>query len=310
MAIFSGFNNLANAIGNATRNFQSVAGNVRTFSNQLNQVANIVSTTASFINNPVKTVKNLLDFNNDGKLNLNDLGTRIRMTGNALQGVGFGAAPQRQEITIPRVINDDDIRSEAESEWRVRLEVPKIIATGEVIAPLLSKTNGHMVFPFNPVILFGQSANYSTITPTHSNFPFYAYRNSQVDNITITGEYYVENADDAAYWIATIHFLRTMTKMFYGKSEPLGNPPLMTRLKGYGSHVLNNVPVLITNFTVDLPADVDYIPCVVDGKTNYVPTQSQITVTCAPNYARSAVARFSLNDYAKGSLINKAGGFM
>lgn len=309
MAIFSGFNNLAGAINSAFNN-TAVAGTIRNVADTLTRTANIAGVAASFINNPVKTVKNLLDFNNDGKLNLKDLGTAIRMSGNALQGVGFGAAPQRQTITIPRVVNDDDIRSEAESEWRVRLEVPKIIAVGDVLEPLIIKTNSHMVFPFNPVILFGQSANYSQITPTHSNFPFHAYRNSQVDNITITGEYYVENADDAKYWIATIHFLRTMTKMFYGQSEPLGNPPLMTRLKGYGSHVLNNIPVLITNFTVDLPADVDYIPCVVGGTTNYVPTQSQITVTCAPNYARSAVARFSLNDYAAGNLTNKPGGFM
>ena len=82
--------------------------------------------------------------------------------------------------------------------------------------------------------------------------------------------------------------------MFYGQSEDQGNPPPVCRLNGYGKHVFNNVPVLITNFTTDMPADVDYIECNVNGNVDYVPTQSIFTVTVVPNYARSAHSKFSL----------------
>ena len=120
-----------------------------------------------------------------------------------------------------------------------------------------------MIFPFNPTVLLSHSANYSQIQPTHTNYPYNAYENSQVDAITITGEFYQENENDAKYWIACLHFLRTATKMFYGNSNPLGNPPVVCRLNGYGKHILNNMPVVITNFTTDLPVDVDYIQCTV-----------------------------------------------
>ena len=107
-----------------------------------------------------------------------------------------------------------------------------------------------------------------------------------------------------------MHFLRSATKMFYGNSNPLGNPPVVCRLNGYGKHVLNNMPVVITNFTTDLPVDVDYIQCTINGMPNYVPTMSSITVTLQPQYARRSQAGFSLNDYAGGRHIGGAEGFV
>ena len=34
---------------------------------------------------------------------------------------------------------------------------------------------------------------------------------------------------------------------------------LFVKLNGYGDYVFNNVPVVITTFTVDMPSEVDYI---------------------------------------------------
>jgi len=171
-------------------------------------------------------------------------------------------------------------------------------------------TGNRMIFPFNPTVLLSHSANYSQIQPTHTNYPYNAYESSQVDAITITGEFYQENENDARYWIACLHFLRSATKMFYGGSDPLGNPPVVCRLNGYGKHVLNNIPVVITNFTTDLPVDVDYIQCTVNGLPNYVPTQSSITVTLQPQYARRSQAGFSLNQFAGGGHVNGDEGFV
>jgi hypothetical protein len=74
--------------------------------------------------------------------------------------------------------------------------------------------------------------------------------------------------------------------------------------------VLNNIPAVITNFTTDLPVDVDYIQATVNGKVNYVPTQSSITVTLQPQYARRSQAGFSLNQYAAGNHIGGKEGFI
>lgn len=211
--------------------------------------------------------------------------------------------------------------STATQDWRVSLAVPDVIRGGSILAPF-AKTNNRMIFPFTPTIVYSHTANYNTLSPTHSNYQFYAYQNSQVDQIQLTGEFYSENEADARYWIACVHFLRTMTKMFYGAGEYLGNPPPLSRLNGYGKHVLNNIPVIITNFTVDLPADVDYIACSISGSTetpvgtqavnniNYVPSQSTITIQVVPNYARASQSQFNLKTFANGGFIGDEKGFI
>ena len=215
--------------------------------------------------------------------------------------------PKDKKITVPTII---DSRSQAAPlDWRVTLGVPDQITGGEVLAPLVN-TNNKMIFPFTPEIQISHSANYSQITPTHTNYAFNAYQNSKVENIQISGTFVVENEADAKYWIACLHFLRSMTKMFYGAGANLGNPPLVSRLNGYGKHVLNNIPVLISNFSIDLKNDVDYVPCTVDGQVDYAPTQSTITVICSPNYARRSHSKFDLTKFANGDFVNGQEGFV
>ena len=95
--------------------------------------------------------------------------------------------------------------------------------------------------------------------PVHTNYPFYAYENSRVDQMTITAHFYVQNEIEARYWVAAVHYLRSMTKMSYGLSPNKGAPPPVVRLNGYGDYTFKDVPVIITNFTFDLKEDVDYI---------------------------------------------------
>ena len=90
--------------------------------------------------------------------------------------------------------------------------------------------------------------------------------------------------------MACLHYLRTMTKMDYGLNST-GSPPPIAKLNGYGDYIFNNVPVVIANFTVDLPADVDYIATAlegadIEGATSWVPTNSQISVTLKPTFSR------------------------
>lgn len=266
------------------------------------------------------------------------LGSAKRMASNAIQGVSEGAAPQRTkrvEATVaPNVSTVDSVIN----DWRVSLTVPPQIAGGPVLEPLSNtreinpttgagqtslggigitgnasnSVSGRMIFPFTPVIMMSQRANYQTVDVIHANYPFQAYQNSQIDDITITGDFYVENEQDARYWIACVHFLRSMTKMFYGNGSNLGSPPPMSRLNGYGKHVLNDIPVVISNFTVDLQSEVDYIPCTVPGaaEPDYVPTYSTIMVVCTPNYARRSHAKFNLREFANGSNVGGPEGFV
>jgi|AntDeeMinimDraft_6_1070357.scaffolds.fasta_scaffold00161_16 hypothetical protein len=208
-------------------------------------------------------------------------------------------------------------------DWRVKLSLPTQFTADKLLAPLAE--NSGLVFPYTPTIILGHSANYNSLQPVHTNYPFQLYENSSVQEIVITGDFTVENESDGRYWIAAIHYLRSVTKMFYGNGENSGQPPPRVLLNGYGDFVFNNVPCVVTNFTVDLPSDVDYIavpmnvtaPLAGDGRsgnngqgTAWVPSSSLITVTVMPTYSRSAVSKFNLNDFVNGSYITKGGGFI
>ena len=215
--------------------------------------------------------------------------------------------------------------SGANDDWRVRLSLPSTFASDTVLKPLI-ETNG-LVFPYTPTILIQHTANYDSMQPIHSNYPFHNYQNSQIDDIIITGDFFCENAKDAQYWTAMLHYLRAATKMAYGQSENAGTPPPIVHLNGYGDFVFPNVPVIIRNFTVDLPADVDYIKTQVTGEVTpavttadpvgpagYVPVQSQVAITVSPIYSRAKVSQFNLNTFINGGYLggngNNGGGFI
>lgn len=190
----------------------------------------------------------------------------------------------------------------AANDWRVRLNCDFNTLFGSGTFSRLVATNG-VVWPYLPNISISTKANYTQVDPVHNNFPFQSYKNSQVEDITISGEFSAETETDAAYWIAATTFFRTATKMFYGGGANAGNPPVICHLTGYGSMVFNNVPVVIKSFTVDLKDDVNYVQCNAYGTPTWVPIMSTISVTVAPIYNRERLRRFSLENFAKGKEI-------
>jgi hypothetical protein len=57
-----------------------------------------------------------------------------------------------------------------------------------------------------------------------------------------------------------IRFLRTYTKMNYGRLDPdRGQPPRILRFFAHGNNMFNDVPVVLTKFSMTLPEDVDYV---------------------------------------------------
>lgn len=239
---------------------------------------------------------------------LQNIGSISRLGSAATQGVSSGAKPLTARVVTATAAAPSS--SSSQTDWRVSLDVPAQIRGSEVLSPL-ANTGNRMIFPYNPAIFVSQRAIYSHISPVHTNYIFNAYQHSAVDDINITGDFFVENESDARYWIACLHFLRTMTKMFYGDNgENTGKPPMITRLNGYGKHVLNNIPVLISNFTVDMLNDVDYIQCEVNGEINYVPVRGSINVVCTPNYSRRTHSKFNLKDFANGKFVGGNEGFV
>lgn len=234
---------------------------------------------------------------------------------------------------------------DAQKDWRVRLSIPVgspvqdvFFDNSKILAPL--KPNNGIFWPLTPSMIIQHSANYNTLEQTHSNYPHYAYQNSQVDQINIIGEFPVQNSEDARHWVATVHFLRAVTKMFFGEDEGYGlkgNPPPILHLSGYGDKMFRKVPVIINTFNVELRAGIDYISTrdmgqyerkdkVADGVLNFLskgywkdikgelanyskdveqtwaPTLSNISVLVTPIYSRDSVKKFSMKKFVNGDL--------
>lgn len=194
----------------------------------------------------------------------------------------------------------------SKNDWRVRLQANWSVFPESELFKLLKNTGG-VTWPYLPNIQISTKANYNTPETIHSNYAFYSYKNSAVEDIQISGDFSCETEVDAAYWIATTTFFKTATKMFFGQGAQAGNPPIICNLTGYGSSVFDNVPVIIKSFSVDLKDDVNYIRCTAYGLNTWVPVLSTVSVTVAPIYNRARLRQFNLQDYASGKAVGPDG---
>ena len=145
------------------------------------------------------------------------------------------------------------------NDWRVRLSISSApsFQSSPVLAPL--KKAGGLVFPYTPQINIASAAKYSPISTIHTNYTMQSFQYSDPGSITITAPMNVEDATQGLYWIGAVHYLRSLTKMFTGEDQLAGNPPPIIFLNGYGSYVFKNVPVVVTQFSINLENDCDYI---------------------------------------------------
>jgi hypothetical protein len=228
------------------------------------------------------------------------------------------------------------------ADWRVRMSLAPTAdylykaPTPGILAPL-AKTDG-VIFPYTPRVATSYMANYDGVLPTHTNYRIQQYMNSSVEQVTVTADFTAQDTFEANYLLASIHFFKSMTKMFYGQDEnpTNGTPPPLGFLFGLGAFQLDNHPVAVTNFTYNLPNNVDYIRAtnsdadsgtanlsLIGGQLNpggnrppatfavssdqaitYVPTKITMTITCVPVVSRNSISNdFSVKEYATGKLL-------
>lgn len=193
----------------------------------------------------------------------------------ALSGVAGGLSSALRSINIP--LNAEAFTAKADtkpqqgaggdaSDWRVRLSFPNDVAEfagSSVFTPL--KESGGLIFPYTPTISINSTANYTESPVTHQNYQFVSYANSRVSEISVSGDFYVEDAVQARYWLSCVHFLRSVTKMFAGPDQRAGNPPILLYFNAYGDFVFRDVPVVVKSFSMTLPKEVDYIRTNING---------------------------------------------
>ena len=144
---------------------------------------------------------------------------------------------------------------------RVRLR-PKPNAMSQVLGstglmqPL--KDTG-LIFPYQPTITYSQDVTYVNLATVHANQDIYSYSHTPALKLTVDGDFTVQNQTEGMYALAAIHFLRTVSKMDFGSGSNPGQPPPVLLFDAYGQWMFNALPVIVTQFSVTLPKDVDYV---------------------------------------------------
>jgi len=186
--------------------------------------------------------------------------SNLQVTNVNVQGLQANKNP-----AISQQTGQDAVNKQTTDDWRVRLSLAQgtnylYNAKPAGILSYLAHTDG-VVFPYVPQIQITYAANYETADIVHTNYKMIQYKNSAVDQITITGDFTAQDTYEANYMLAVIHFFRSVTKMFYGKDQipKPGTPPPLCYLHGLGNFQFDNHPLVISQFNYSLPNDVDYI---------------------------------------------------
>lgn len=221
----------------------------------------------------------------------------------SVQWLDSGVTPANQK---------DDWRISVSTDANILYNANFTDSDTAILQPLV-KTMG-VNFPITPTIQVTHTATYSNQRLTHSNYAMQFYEGSEVASIAINGEFPIQSIEEGQYLLAAIYFFRSATKMFWGNEDKAGTPPPLLYLDGYGDYYFPHVPCVLTNFTHSLPDNVDYLEIpITDTNGQYagstrLPMQSQLQIQLQPIYSRSSLNQFSLEDFAKGNLLN--GGFM
>lgn len=193
-----------------------------------------------------------------------------------------------------------------------------------ILQPLRA-TNG-VLFPYTPSITTGSEAEYDQTSFVHSNYGYNAYVRSNAKTIGVTAEFTAQNAKEAYYMLAVLHFFRAATKSYFGVQtyNKSGTPPPTVLFSYLGDYLFSNVPVVIKTFDYTLPADIDYVPVNTSSfslgnitgspATNtttkkgwtYVPTHLSVSITLDTQYTPYTLRQdFNLDKFRTGKLMDQ-----
>lgn len=182
----------------------------------------------------------------------------------------------------------------------------------ENIMSILHETGG-MLFPYTPTISVEQSVDYKTIDLVHANGDINAYSRTPSVSLNVTGKFTVQNQREGEYMIAVIHFLRTVSKMHFGESDPnAGLPPPVLYFHGYGPYMFNGLKVILKSHSFSLDDTVDYVDVKTDeGRvTTRVPSMLTIALTLAVQQTPKRMKAFNLEDFRTGHLMRNSKGWI
>jgi len=219
-----------------------------------------------------------------------------------------------EQIGAIEVQTDDAGKLGKAYDWRARLR-PKDggrerfysklgVAANHLLQPL-EESNG-IVWQYTPTIFLSGSADYNEALMQGMNYPINTFISSRPPDIPITADFSANNIYEARYLLAIMTFLKICTKAYFGDDAvakgTAGTPPPVLVFEYLGDHGFNKVPVVVTNWSMQLPDNVDYVPVQVNDTVTYVPTLTNIMINLKPQYTPHKLRRkFSVEAVTSGA---------
>lgn len=294
---------LANAISGNTSASSAIAADARL--SLASQTSN--STQDSYL----QYVSQLPNGSPTGSTGLSNFTSSSLYKGVTLPGTDSPLHVSTDEVS--KAINLSATQPSVSNDRRIRIRPKSGIASfakgSNILKPLI-ETNGFM-FPYTPDVNIQRHAVYSTMNTVHSIQDYSSYTGTQSARATLEGTFTAQNQEEAQYMLACFHFMKTCTIMSFGKdsnnvSTP-GTPPPVLLLSGYGQYMMNDLPLIVDDFKMDLPADVDYITLSIDGVTVNLPVKTKMRVSGYVQNTPAKLRQFDWGEYVKGNLILKKG---
>lgn len=199
-------------------------------------------------------------------------------------------------------------------DWRARLR-PKEGGRSRFFSQLNNEANyllkplddaGGLIWQYTPTIFLSGSAEYNEALMQGMNYPINTFISSRPPDIPITADFSANNIYEARYLLAVMTFLKICTKGYFGDDAvakgTAGTPPPVLLFEYLGDHGFNKVPVVVTNWSMQLPDNVDYVPVQVADQVTYVPTMTNIMINLKPQYTPHKLRRrFSLEAITSGA---------
>ena len=199
---------------------------------------------------------------------------------------GFGGFGGTLNSNLGQSIKPDVTHRQVKLRVKSAAAAKRILGDPKGLMGPIYETAG-MIFPYTPAITYNQTADYQAIQTTHANQDFHVFARRPATELTVDGAFTVQNQTEGVYAMACIHFLRSVTMMNFGQTDPnAGTPPPVLIFDAYGPFVFFNLPVIVKSFNVTFPEDVDYVQVNTNGVTS---TTTPGSVTPAQQVAARTV---------------------
>lgn len=266
------------------------------------------------------------------------------------QGQVANPSDENEEIVVTGTRNNTAVQERADHRVRIsafRGQEAQVYGPADRSANILEPlyATGGLMFPYTPTVAVSQDTTWQQADLEGVNYDILSFKSASSATLSVTGKFTVQNQREGRYLLAAIHFLRTVSKAYFGAQDVeafdavtldnasasidptvnsemgiqtiasggrAGLPPPVLLFSGYGNMMFNDIRVVVKShsWSFDEAADLVRINLPAHGGTVWLPPLMTINMTLAIQQNTDTLRNeFSLDKFRTGELLKKRGWF-